>query len=77
MAPWPYALAVAVIIALSVPPAFAHLEHLPHYNGMQRGVEDYVIHQALEPEYAGPGQLTAIMFSVQDYDGNDVRDVET
>lgn len=77
MAPWPYAVAVAVLLAFSAPQAFAHLDHLPHYNGMQRGVEDYVIHQALEPEYAGPGQLTAIIFSVQDHDGNDVRDVET
>jgi len=70
-------LAVAALLAFSAPQVFAHLDHLPHYNGMQRGVEDYIIHQALEPEYAGPGQLTAIIFSIQDYDGNDVRDVET
>ena len=76
MASWPYVLAVAAIIAFSIPQAFAHLDHLPHYNGMQRGVENYVIHQALEPEYAGPGQLTAILFSIQDRDGNDARDVE-
>ena len=77
MAPWPFVLAVAALLAFSAPQVFAHLDHLPHYNGMQRGVEDYIIHQALEPEYAGPGQLTAIIFSIQDYDGNDVRDVET
>lgn len=77
MALWPFVLAVAALLAFSAPQVFAHLDHLPHYNGMQRGVEDYIIHQALEPEYAGPGQLTAIIFSVQDYDGNDVRDVET
>ncbi len=76
MATWPYALAVAALLALSVPQAFAHLEHLPHYNGMQRGIENYVIHQALEPEYAGPGQVTAIIFSIQDHDGKDTRDVE-
>ena len=70
-------MAVAALLAFSAPQVFAHLDHLPHYNGMQRGVEDYIIHQALEPEYAGPGQLTAIIFSIQDYDGNDVRDVET
>lgn len=77
MAPWPYVLAVAVLLAFAVPQAFAHLDHLPHYNGMQRGVENYVIHQALDPEYAGPGELAAILFSIQDDDGNDVRDVET
>jgi len=77
VAPWPFLLAVAALLAFSAPQVFAHLDHLPHYNGMQRGVEDYIIHQALEPEYAGPGQLTAIIFSIQDYDGNDVRDVET
>jgi len=77
VAPWPFVLAVAALLAFSAPQVFAHLDHLPHYNGMQRGVEDYIIHQALEPEYAGPGQLTAIIFSIQDYDGNDVRDVET
>lgn len=76
MAPWPYVLAVAALLAFTIPPAFAHLDHLPHYNGMQRGVENYAIHQALEPEYAGPGQLTAILFSIQDLDGNDARNVE-
>jgi hypothetical protein len=76
VATWPYVLAVAALLALSVPQAFAHLEHLPHYNGMQRGVQDYVIHQALEPEYAGPGQVTAMIFSIQDHNGNDTRDVE-
>ncbi len=77
MATWPYVVAVAVLLAFSVPQVFAHLDHLPHYNGMQRGLENYVIHQALEPEYAGPGQVTAIIFSVQDYNGNDVQNVET
>lgn len=76
MAPWPFVVAVAVLVAFSAPQAFAHLDHLPHYNGIQRGVENYVIHQALEPEYAGPGELTAMIFSIQDYDGRDVRDVE-
>lgn len=77
MAPWPYVLAVAVLIAFSTPQAFAHLDHLPHYNGMQRGVEDYLVQQALEPEYAGPGQPTAIIFSIQDRDGRDALNVET
>lgn len=77
MAPWPYILAVAILVAFSAPQAFAHLDHLPHYNGMQRGVENYLVQQALEPEYAGPGQPTAIIFSVQDRDGRDALDVET
>jgi hypothetical protein len=70
-------LAVAALLTFSVPHVFAHLDHLPHYNGMQRGVEKYLIHQALEPEYAGPGEVTAIIFSIQDHDGKDTRDVET
>ena len=74
---WPYALVLGVLLVFSMPTAFAHLSHLPHYNGMQRGVENYLIHQALEPEYAGPGQLTAIIFSIQDHNGNDTTDVET
>lgn len=77
VASWPYVLAIAALLAFSIPQAFAHLDHLPHYNGMQRGVQDYVIHQALEPEYAGPDQLTAMIFSIQDRNGNDTYNVET
>lgn len=77
MASWPFVLAIAALVVFSAPQAFAHLDHLPHYNGIQRGVEDYTIHQALEPEYAGPDELTAIIFSVQDHRGNDVQNVET
>jgi hypothetical protein len=31
----------------------------------------------LEPEYAGPGELAAILFSIQDFDGRDVYNIET
>ena len=51
---WPFALAVTTLIAFSVPQGFAHLGELPHYNAIQRGVENYVIQQALDPEYAPP-----------------------
>ena len=65
-----------MMFVFGTPEAFAHLEHLPHYNGMQRGTENYIIQQGLKPEYAVPGELTKITFSVQDYLGNDIGDVK-
>jgi hypothetical protein len=35
----------------------------------------YYAYQALDPEYAKPKQPTAILFSVQDYSGNDVHNI--
>lgn len=72
-----HAAPVLVMLLLSAPAAFAHLDHLPHYNGGERGTAKYAVHQALEPEYAGPGELVAILFSVQDFEGRDVYDIET
>lgn len=75
---WPLVLALALLALLPVAPlAFAHLDHIPHYNGNESHTEHYFIHQALDPEYAAPDEPTAIMFSVQDGNGNDVRNVET
>lgn len=65
------------MIVPGIPGAFAHLEHLPHYNGMQTSIENYIIQQSLEPEYAAPGEVTEITFSVQDNRGNDIENVET
>lgn len=77
MAPaWPFALALAAFAIFAAQPAFAHLEHIPHYNGGESHTSTYFIYQALEPEYAAPGEPTAMMFSIQDGDGRDVRDVE-
>lgn len=57
--------------------AFAHLEHLPHNNGGGDDLGRYYVNQALEPEYARPGEPAHIEFSIQDDDGNDVSNVET
>jgi len=57
--------------------AFAHFEHLPHYNGGGDDLGRYYVNQALEPDYAKPGEPTHIEFSIQDNDGNDVYNVET
>jgi hypothetical protein len=37
----------------------------------------YYPYMALDPEYAAPDEPTQITFSVQDFDGNDVYDIET
>jgi len=57
--------------------AFAHFEHLPHNNGGGDQIGRYYVNQALEPEYAKPGESAHIEFSIQDDDGNDVQNVET
>ena len=59
--------------------SFAHLSHTPHYNGGSNrdGMGKYYPYMALDPEYATPDQPTQITFSVQDFDGNDVYDIET
>ena len=56
--------------------AYGHLEHLPHYNGGGDDLGRYYVNQALEPDYAKPGEPTYIEFSVQDDDGNDVYNIE-
>jgi len=57
--------------------AFAHFEHLPHNNGGGDQIGRYYVNQALEPEYAKPGEPAHIEFSIQDDEGNDVQNVET
>lgn len=59
--------------------SYAHLTHTPHYNGGSNrdGIGKYYPYMALEPEYATPGHPTQITFSVQDFDGKDVQDIET
>ena len=59
--------------------SFAHLSHTPHYNGGSNrdGMGKYYPYMALDPEYAAPDEPTEITFSVQDFDGNDVYDIET
>jgi len=57
--------------------AFARFDHLSHNNGGGDQIGRYYVNQALEPEYAKPGEPTHIEFSIQDDDGNDVQNVET
>jgi len=59
--------------------SFAHLSHTPHYNGGSNrdGLGKYYPYMALDPEYAAPREPTQITFSIQDFDGKDVYNVET
>jgi hypothetical protein len=77
MAPaWPFALALAALAIFAAQPAFAHFDHLSHYNGNESHTSRYFIYQALEPDYTAPGEPAEMMFSIQDGDGNDVKNVE-
>jgi uncharacterized protein YneF (UPF0154 family) len=58
-------------------PAFAHFEHFTHYNNQGSHIGQYYAYEALEPEYAGPNELTAILFSIQEQDGRDTYNIDT
>jgi len=59
--------------------SYAHLTHTPHYNGGSNrdGMGKYYPYMALDPEYATPYKPTQITFSIQDFDGKDVYNIET
>jgi hypothetical protein len=62
------------------PPSYAHLQHLPHYNsgGSRYTWGNYSSFMALEPEYGVAKQRpTAIEFSIQDRNNNDVHNITT
>lgn len=71
------AILVVSLLFVSAVPAYAHFDHLSHYNGRGGTSGQYYVHEALDPDYAAPGEPTAIMFSVQDHDGRDTYDIET
>lgn len=75
------AAAASVILALTVlaaaVPAYAHFDHLAHYNTRGSSVSEYYVFLQLEPDYARPEEPTAVMISVQDLEGRDTRDIET
>jgi len=73
----PALLAASLLLFISAAPAYAHFEHFSHYNGRGDGAAQYYVYEALEPDYAAPGEPTAIMFSVQDHDGRDTYNIET
>lgn len=68
---------LVVIISTTISPAYAHFEHLSHYNSRGDGIGQYYAYAALEPDYAAPGEPTAILFSVQDDKGQDTYNIET
>jgi len=57
--------------------SYAHLSHLPHYNGFGAPIGKYYVDEALDPEFTPPLEPTQITFSIQDYNGNDVYNVYT
>jgi hypothetical protein len=61
----------------SMGPAYAHFEHFAHYNNRGDELGRYYAYEQLEPEYAGPKEPVAIMFSVQDRDGHDTYNIQT
>ena len=72
------ALALIVLLPLSsLVPAYAHFEHLSHYNNRGGHIGPYYAYEALEPDYAGPNEPVAVMFSVQDRDGRDTYNIHT
>jgi hypothetical protein len=65
-----------LLLAAGVP-AYAHFDHFAHYNARGGGVGPYYVYLQLEPDYTRPNEPAAIMFSVQDRDGHDTRNIET
>lgn len=70
-------LAVALSFLAATVPAYAHFDHLAHYNARGGGVGAYYVYLQLDPDYTKPAEPAAIMFSVQDAAGRDTRDIET
>ncbi|MBD0299285.1 MAG: hypothetical protein ICV82_03200 [Nitrososphaera sp.] len=72
------ALAVIVLLPLSsLVPAYAHFEHLGHYNNRGGHIGSYYAYEALEPDYAGPNEPVAVLFSIQDHEGQDTYNINT
>jgi hypothetical protein len=72
------ALAIILLLPLSsLIPAYAHFDHLPHYNSRGGQLGQYYAYEALDPEYAGPNEPVAVLFSVQDRDGRDTYNIDT
>jgi len=63
----------------AVPTAQAHLDHLPHFNsgGNRYGYGNYISYISIEPEYGTTDYPSMLIFSVQDFDGNDVYNITT
>jgi hypothetical protein len=57
--------------------SYAHLSHLPHYNGYGAAIGKYYVYDALDPEFTPPLEPAQITFSIQDFSGNDVHNIYT
>jgi hypothetical protein len=68
---------VALLPLFYLIPAYAHFDHLGHYNNRGGYVGPYYAYEALEPDYAGPNEPVAVQFSVQDQDGRDTHNIHT
>lgn len=66
---------LATTLFTSAPAAYAHFGHLPHYNSRGAVIGPYYAYEALDPEYAGPSQPVAMLFSVQDLAGHDTYNI--
>jgi hypothetical protein len=53
----------------------AHFEHFTHYNNGGDKLGKYYVYEAVQPQYASPGEPSTIMFSIQDTDRNDLKAV--
>ncbi len=69
-------LAISLLLVVASVPAYAHFAHFTHYNNRGDWIGPYYAYEALEPEYAGPAEPVAIMFSVQDQDGHDTYNID-
>ncbi len=53
-----------------------HFSHLTSYNSAGFGISDkYYVNQQIDPEYTRPNELSQIMFSIQDRNGHDIRNI--
>jgi hypothetical protein len=60
-----------------IPKSYAHFDHFSLYNGGGDQIGSFYVYQALDPDYARPGEPTNIKFSIQDKEGNDITGVNT
>jgi len=56
-----------------IPETDAHFEHFTHYNNGGDEIGKYYAYEAVQPQYARPGESSQIMFSIQDSNRNDVK----
>lgn len=68
-------LMLLLTVPSSVTKSYAHFDHFALYNGRGQSLGRYYANQALDPDYARPGEPASIMFSIQDKSGSDVSNI--